>query len=463
MGRLFGGAMGALALTFAARPAPAPAQDAAAGAAAPPPVEGLAPLPAGYLVRTDGRARLGVYLHPGCYAEPAVRAGCDAPPVVAGVVEGAPAAEAGVQTGDTLLALDGVSLRSEAGRQALANLRDGEPVSLRIGRGSGRRDLRLTPTARPMEGLFELSGPTWRSAAPSNVQVFRLRDEQGGVAEFHFTPSRERPGRSTGSDGFVVFEADESGVLSLGFGRPNVEVFTRDGRRVELTELERRIREAGEEAAQEFGVARVFRSTGGHGVEVQVEVGGRRSVEGVDLPRRLILEDAPLARRLESVHRETLAEARTRIDSILSVRAELARRGELPPAAGYGFAFRSRGRDRESPGTQAPSERRVTPASEAPAPSTYRLAGAEFRSLTAELAEYFAVDTGVLVLRVIPETPADRLGLRGGDVIVEVGGRATPDVTTFRAQIGESLARGLEPEVKWNRKGNDFRGNLTPR
>lgn len=415
--------LGVLVLFVDARPADAQQVAPDAGVA-----EARPPL-AGYVTQVDGRARLGVYLQYACAVEFAPDAGCDAPPIVARLVDGAPAARAGVQAGDTLLALDGVSLVSEAGRRSLETLRAGEPVTLQIGRASGRRELSVTPTARPMTGLFQLSGPSWSSAAPSNVQVFRLRDEEGGVSEFHFTPSPDRPEPPGGAEGFVVFEADESGVFSMGFGRPDVQVFTRDGRRVELHELERRIREAGERAAQEFGVARVFVGAPEvRGIDVEVELEAVPAIEGAP-PRRLILEDAPLARRLESVHRQTLSAARTRIDSILP---ELL-------------------------------EHRVRPAPDAPASSTYRLAGAEFQSLTSELAEYFAVGKGVLVLRVIRETPADRLGLRGGDVVIEVAGRETPDVTTFRLLIGEGLAAGMEPEVKWNRKGTEFRGNLAPR
>lgn len=407
VGRSLLGLLGVLALTFTARPAPS--QEA-------PPDAGM--------------ARLGLYLQSGCAVEFAPGSGCDAPPIVARLVDGAPAAEAGVQPGDTLLALDGISLGTEAGRRSLGALRAGEPVTLRIGRASGRRDLGVTPTTRPLTGLFELSGPSWTSAAPSNVQVFRLRDAEGIVSEIHFAPIPDQPERPGGADGFVVFESDESGAFSMGFGRSDVQVITRDGRRVELVELERRIREAGEQAAQEFRVARVFgRTSEGHGIEVEVEVEAAPSIEGAP-PRRLILEDAPLARRLESVHRQSLVAARARIDSIL----------------------------------HANGERRVRPAPDAPPPSsTFRLAGAEFQSLTSELAEYFEVDTGVLVLRVIRETPADRLGLRGGDVVVEVGGRETPDVTTFRRLIGERLAAGVDPEVKWNRKGKELRGNLAPR
>jgi len=418
------GLLAFLALSFAARPGQAQeaAPDAGMAEARPPFT--------GYVTRIDDRARLGVYLRYGCAADLAPDAGCDAPPIVTRLVDGAPAAEAGIQVGDTLLALDGASLRSEAvRRRSLGSLRDGEPVTLRIGRPSGRRELVVTPTARPMTGLFELTGPSWRSAAPSNVRVFRLRDTAGVVSEFHFAPAPERPGRPGDAEGFVVFESDENGVLSMGFGRTDVEVITPDGRRVELHELERRIREAGDRATHEFGVARLApRTPEGGGVEVDVEIEAAPSLEATSR-RRLIFEDAPLARRLEAVHRQSLVAARARIDSILSARGEVLVR--LVP--------------------------------DAPPSSTFRLAGAEFQSLTSELAEYFDVDRGVLVLRVIRDTPADRIGLRGGDVVVEVGGRATPDVAIFRRLIGESLANGVDVEVKWNRKGLEHRGSLTSR
>ena len=448
--RRVGGALGILALTI-------PANAGFAQEVSPPVVGRDGPPGMEYIVRTDDRARLGVYLLPGCDVVPRGSVECAAPPVVASVVGGAPAAAAGVQPGDTLLSLDGVSLGTESGQRALAELRAGEPVTVRIGRESGRRDIRVTPTARPMNGLFELSGPTWHATAPSTVRVFRLREEDGAVSDFHFTPASDRP---AGASGFVVFEADENGALSLEFGLPGVAVYTRDGRRIELAELERRVREAGPSAAQEFAVARVAPSVSGEG-RLEVEVESVRPGAAAEPAHRLILENAQLARRLESVHRGTLVEARTRIDSVLRVQGELARRGELPPAAGYAYAFRSGGDAPRPPTTISPH---TDPSGlEAPLLSTYRLAGAEFRSLTAELAEYFAVDSGVLVLRVIPETPAQRLGLKGGDVIVEVDGRATPDVTTFRSLIGELLMRGLEPEVKWNRKGQEISGNLTAR
>lgn len=54
------------------------------------------------------------------------------------------------------------------------------------------------------------------------------------------------------------------------------------------------------------------------------------------------------------------------------------------------------------------------------------VAGARVQRFSA-LKEYFGVDSGVLVLSVLPGTPAARAGLIDGDVIVRAGGRAVTD------------------------------------
>lgn len=422
------GLLGVLALGVAPRHAtaqePEPASEQAAPRVAPP--EALrrrTPAPTGFAFQASERARLGVYLRPGCDVDATSRGDCPVPPIVASVVDGAPAAEAGIQPGDTLLSIDGASLRSERGRRAMGTLEAGEPVRLLVGRAGGRRELGVTPTARPSTGLFQLSGTAWRPAPPSNVHVFRMRDEAGGVAEFHFAPEPpghvERPGDA---NGFVVFQADEGGTLRIDFGRPDVELFTPAGERIELAELERRVRGAHEVSELTGGVLRRV-APDGRGFDVEVEVVEVGPEDGP--PRRLILENAPLARRLESVHEEALVAARTRIESVVRRQSELALRGEVPP------------------------------------PADHRLAGAEFHPLTPELAEHFPVDEGLLVLRVIPGTPAHRLGLRGGDVVVEAGGRALPDVGQLRALIAESQARGTALVVKWNRKGTTESGRLS--
>lgn len=66
--------------------------------------------------------------------------------------------------------------------------------------------------------------------------------------------------------------------------------------------------------------------------------------------------------------------------------------------------------------------------------TTSAVAGAEIVRLNASLGETFGVRAGVLVLNVGSGTPAERAGLRGGDVIVAAGG------TPVTAPQGLSLA-----------------------
>ena len=53
-----------------------------------------------------------------------------------------------------------------------------------------------------------------------------------------------------------------------------------------------------------------------------------------------------------------------------------------------------------------------------------RYLGAELESIDGQLADYFGVDEGVLVRAVEANTPGERAGLRAGDVIVSVDGKA---------------------------------------
>jgi membrane-associated protease RseP (regulator of RpoE activity) len=91
---------------------------------------------------------------------------------------------------------------------------------------------------------------------------------------------------------------------------------------------------------------------------------------------------------------------------------------------------------------------------------TWRLAGAEFRPLGPELAEYFrGADRGLLVLRVLPGTPAGSIGLRPGDVVVRAAGEPVRSASDLRS----ALVR-IDPsdsvEVVWVRKGKAMRGVL---
>jgi membrane-associated protease RseP (regulator of RpoE activity) len=75
------------------------------------------------------------------------------------------------------------------------------------------------------------------------------------------------------------------------------------------------------------------------------------------------------------------------------------------------------------------------------------VAGAELTELNPELANYFQVAGGVLVLRVAPESPAARAGLAAGDVMTTVDGAAVTNVAEVRAAVGRMGRGPLQLEV----------------
>ncbi|MEM7414655.1 MAG: PDZ domain-containing protein [Gemmatimonadota bacterium] len=89
-----------------------------------------------------------------------------------------------------------------------------------------------------------------------------------------------------------------------------------------------------------------------------------------------------------------------------------------------------------------------------------RIAGAEVVDVKPELADYFGVRGGVLIVDVVPGTPADRAGIRPGDVITEVDGRMIRTVEALR--VGIASMRG-DIELGFVRQGEPWTATLTRR
>lgn len=91
--------------------------------------------------------------------------------------------------------------------------------------------------------------------------------------------------------------------------------------------------------------------------------------------------------------------------------------------------------------------------------------GLTTQDLTAELARSLAagVSNGAVVVEVVKGSPAEKAGLRVGDVIVAVNGRAIRGSSDLRNQIG-LLAVGTEVEFKVLREGREqlFRMRVEP-
>jgi serine protease Do len=87
-----------------------------------------------------------------------------------------------------------------------------------------------------------------------------------------------------------------------------------------------------------------------------------------------------------------------------------------------------------------------------------RKLGIEFQELSGQLARYFKVDGGILVSSVDEGSPAAKAGIKAGDVLVKIDGKAVKDARDLHDAM-ESLKRGQETSVTVARDGRptDFK------
>ncbi len=78
------------------------------------------------------------------------------------------------------------------------------------------------------------------------------------------------------------------------------------------------------------------------------------------------------------------------------------------------------------------------------------VAGARFKVLEGEKAEYFQVESGLLIVEVVEDTPAYNAGLREFDVVTAVNGKPVGTIDEFR----RSIRRG-PVELTFVRKGEE--------
>jgi S1-C subfamily serine protease len=74
------------------------------------------------------------------------------------------------------------------------------------------------------------------------------------------------------------------------------------------------------------------------------------------------------------------------------------------------------------------------------------LAGAELTPVDA-MADYFGTDHGLLIVRLAPGTPADRAGLRSGDVILGADGQEVRTIRALQVALTRSEDHSLKLDV----------------
>jgi membrane-associated protease RseP (regulator of RpoE activity) len=391
----------------------------------------------------EEKARIGVLLEERCDALMRAEERCGQPPVVSSVVVNGPADLAGVQARDTLLSVDGLDVTTLEGRAALLGLEAGVPVQLGLARASGRMTIRVTPEMRPAEPWTNVRtmffGPPEELAedASGGVRVVRIPSLRARLNEVEVRLESLR----THGNAFVFFHEDDEGSFKIEVGDPE-----------KAGVILQRMREHDGRLAQ----ARVVEGQRSEADVTQDEASGTRVEVRVDLPG-YVWENEELARRLVRVRDSSFRSARVHLDSLVRLRAEVRTLGT--DSLGLTLSVTSR-TDPRGEWAYYVAHRPVPGQLRTLLLSDLRVAGAEFRELGGSLADYFeGVDEGLLVLRVIRDTPADRMGLRDGDVVVEVDEVNCSSVATLRQVLADAEHKGFV-EVKWVRKGKHHTGRL---
>jgi membrane-associated protease RseP (regulator of RpoE activity) len=327
------------------------------------------------------------------------------------VVPGSPALAAGLRSGDILLAVDG----REVGRGApeALQVRAGQPLLLQILRDGRILESRLVAAQRPPD-FPSFSDPSRLARVDSlRVRIIQemdsllLREQQLGESRSIVTLFRNRDG---GEPTVAVLQTrnlhnpSAAGESPRGPGPYRVEI-------------------------------RSLAGTGGEGADrdwTALPLAEPR--EGVPFDAFVLRGEvmSGLARELQAVRG---AMAALRVEELAGQRGLLQQQEQL-----LAEAQRLQGVMRAEARASAPASRPLSPY----LLGQRVLAGAEVTPLNPDLAGYFGGEEGLLVLQVIPGSPAAEAGFVAGDIITRMGDRRVLDVEQARAAL-ERSPRGPIP------------------
>lgn len=338
---------------------------------------------------------------------------------VTDVLEGSPAHAAGVRPGDVLVSLNGMEWNQDYGR-AIQGLRPGDRVVLVVEREGRRHELRLTAGSRPAE---EAILPSWSVTFSPDSMVERLYKAMDSlrirIVEGQHMEVRVGRDRTVALAPFDVRAPEGVAGVAVPEVRAPFEFYFfggegQDSLRTAMETLNQEIRSV--RTRQNARLRELARSAAGQ--------------EG-----RIDTSDAEL-RRLG----EELTRLGRRADELRAAMEEFGREGAV-----------ARIRELQPPREPKVTAQIVTSRPLAPyVLGQNRAAGAEVVELRPELAAYFQVEGGVLVVDAPDGTPAAEAGIQPGDVLTHVAGTAVGSITDLRRAL--SMASG-EISVTLVRKG----------
>ncbi|GMV06968.1 MAG: hypothetical protein AMXMBFR53_32430 [Gemmatimonadota bacterium] len=368
---------------------------------------------------------------------------------VTDVLEGSPAARAGVLSGDVIVSINGRDWAQDL-PSATHDLRPGDAVRLVVERDGRRREIRVTAGERPVQQRVTLPSWSFTVTADSMAEYlykamdslrvritegnasFRVLGERGVGGDsliWVVGPDRSMVVRlretepSTGWVRVAPFDTPRPGAVAgvvVPEVRPPFEFFlfrgeTHDSLRAEMDRLNREIRDL--RSRQAARVQELARSARGEPARID-----RNDVEllrlATELERAGARADALRAAMEAASHREASEHVSGVAPRTAVAAGEEAEVG-LRPLAPYVLGQN-------------------------------RAAGAQVVDLRPELAAYFQVEGGVLVVDVPPGTLAHSAGMEPGDVLTRVDGTPVRSIADLRRALATPVP---EQTVTLVRKG----------
>jgi C-terminal processing protease CtpA/Prc len=378
--------------------------------------------------------------------------------VIDEVVHGSPAEEAGVQVGDTLTHLDGQPISQEVFASLSRSLEVGDLVRLTIRRNGSPREVLVEAGAwpegeevtSPYTGEMVIHLDSVRGAILQNLDSLRLsiaglKVDSSGEVSIRVLTSPPQPPKSDhwekltyrirypDADSVWAVPDIEAFILEPDLSVP-FAAFVRGSKETE--ELRDQLRQSRklltEARREELARVREIRASI-QGPTEEIIARDARILEIREREQELVEEQKAISEELQKASELAMRREYVEIQAMQEEAMDQARRAE--------DQARRRAREQYDEATRA-RERDLQAQYESQRPLNHIIlgqsfvAGAQTTPLNPTLAEYFGVDSGVLVTEVLEGTPAYEAGLVAGDVIVRVGGEDVTSLRDLRFGIG---------------------------